>query len=78
MWIRSQNKTKIMNVDVIMLLHENNDHVISGATHNDAPLDELGCYSEARKAVKVLEWIEEFIINSSETSVFQMPKDCEV
>ena len=55
MWIRSQNKLKIMDVKIITLIHEDNEYVILGATGSEAPLDELGSYSTHEKAFKVLD-----------------------
>lgn len=66
MWVRTQNKLKIMDVRIITLIHEDNEYVILGATDSEAPLDELGSYSTHEKAFKVLDKIQTHLLKSTQ------------
>ena len=66
MWVRTQNKLKIMDVRIITLIHEDNEYVILGATDSEAPLDELGSYSTPEKALKVLDNIQTHLLKGTQ------------
>lgn len=72
MWIRSQDKRKLINVHTIGLC--NDDTEIWGFETSLM----LGKYSTKEKALKVLDMIQEHIDYNSNFGVFQMPQDDEV
>lgn len=78
MWIRSQNKEKLINVNKfnIEYTYEIKKYGISG----DNSL--LGVYSTKEKALKVLDGIQKYICQKDhlqqEYGVIQMPQDEEV
>ena len=89
MWIRSQNKETLINCNVI----EYNDFYVENAivaTSETISRTIVGKYSTKEKALKVLDMIEERIIEIDKTkffgskeevyisNVFQMPYDYEV
>ena len=73
MWIRSQDKEKLIKVNYIRVYKE----IIRGFnTANDVL---LGDYSTEEKALKVMDIIEKEIrLDTYQTRVFQMPQDSEV
>ena len=85
MWIRSQDKTKLIKAEFIRI--SGNEIV---ATCSDIPATKIGEYSSQEKALKVLDLIEHYIErnNSHRDShynrpqivydVFQMPLDSDV
>lgn len=66
MWIRTQDKLKIMDVKIITLVHEDDAHIILGATGSEAPLDELGSYTTHEKALKVLDKMQTHLSKSTQ------------
>ncbi len=66
MWIRTQDKLKIMDVRIITLIHEDDTHIILGATGSEAPLDELGSYTTHEKALKVLDKIQTHLLKGTQ------------
>ena len=88
MWIRSQNKTELMDINYIRVYKE----MIRGFNNTNDII--LGVYSTEEKALKVMDMIEQNIQNSfvaktdyseqysensrRKMSVFQMPQDNEV
>lgn len=76
MWIRSQDKKILSDVnEVLMLPMDENKCIISGFW--DKGSDTLGIYSSEEKALKVLDAIEHDL-ESPYDYVFQMPQDDEV
>lgn len=71
MWIRSQNKRLLINVDVISVHDDCDDYLIRGGGY------ELGRYSSKEKALLVLDMIQENL-EYPYYEVFQMPTDTEV
>ena len=78
MWIRSQNKQLLMNVDTSdgMLINEYPDECLISLEHDKESYD-LGRYSSKEKALKVLDAIEESL-EYPYNEVFEMPQDDEV
>lgn len=72
MWIRSQDKTILINVDGLKI--ENNRICIETSDWYVV----LGKYSTKKKALKVLDQIVEEINYGDLQNVFQMPQDEEV
>lgn len=76
MWIRSQNKRILSDVnEVLMCPMDENKCIISGFW--DKGSDTLGIYSSECKALMVLDKIESYL-EYSHNIVFQMPTDDEV
>lgn len=79
MWIRTQNKDILANVNSIRICKCNIDGYVYCSIHGhyDRYEQSLGYYSTKEKALKVLDEIQkrtEYLY----TKVFQMPQDCEV
>lgn len=78
MWIRSQSKRLLINVDVISVhinVHDDcDDYLIRGGGY------ELGRYSSKEKALEVLDYIQSEIQSNvyNEQTVFEMPNDEDV
>ena len=73
MWIRSQRKNALVNINFIRIINDGNYCLICGAT-TDGYDCELGVYSTEEKALKVLDEIQ----NRTEylcPKAFQMPQD---
>jgi hypothetical protein len=76
MWIRSQNKRILSNVDeVLVTFVDENKCFISGFWGTGT--DTLGVYSSKCKALMILDKIESYL-EYSHNIVFQMPQDDEV
>lgn len=82
MWIRSQNKNILANVNSLRICKGDIDgcvyYSING--HYGRYEQELGIYSSKEKALKVLDQIQYNIemFEHEQTMVFQMPTDNEV
>ena len=72
MWIRSQDKTRLIKPDYIRI-NGNDIETI----RFDMLCTKIGEYSSEEKLLKVLDMIQKSI-SSNENSVFQMPLDSEV
>ena len=77
-WIRSQDKTSLIECKTIDMIkrvngeyHVHANYIYFGEAEN---YDFLGKYSTKEKAIKVLDMIQEHIKTRS-NKVFQMPKD---
>lgn len=76
MWIRSQSKKILTDVnDVLLISMDDNRHLILGFC--DKRNETLGIYSSECKALMVLDKIESYL-EYSNNIVFQMPQDDEV
>ena len=73
LWIRSQNKKRIINVNKIELI-ENFQNIYKNSIWGNDLL--LGTYSTEEKALKVLEDIQLALIYAN--VIIQMPQDDEV
>ena len=82
MWVRSQDKKRLTNVEDVRILEQNNgDYNIWGNNNCN-----LGKYSTEEKALKVLDMIEqsvsgfidEEVAEFYQYGIFQMPQDSEV
>lgn len=71
MWIRSQDKTRLVNVEIVAVREY--DSVIVG--HNFSSVVELGSYSTKAKALNVL---DEICYQINSLSIYQMPADDDV
>lgn len=78
MWIRSQNKRLLMNVDTSdgMLINEYPDECLISLEYANTSF-KLGEYSSKEKALKVLDEIQELIhFNAKDNGfTYQMPTD---
>lgn len=79
MWIRSQTKNALVNINFMCMCNESDGWVIycespGGVTYR------LGVYSTKEKALKVLDQIQDNMesFEHEPTMVFQMPADEEV
>lgn len=93
MWIRSQTKNALVNINFIRIINDGNYCLICGATIYGYDY-ELGFYSTEEKAMKVLDMIQNAITGTRFEftdivrdcdlagieihNVFKMPKDEEV
>lgn len=78
MWIRSQDKTKLENTDMVFV---DKNYITDGITHYNVESirTTLGTYSTKEKALKVMDMIEKEIrLDTCQTRIFQMPQDSEV
>jgi hypothetical protein len=73
-WIRSQDKEKLIKVVCIYLCGEN--HICASSVEYDRWY--IGKYSSKEKALKVLDMIQKRICDYQHGEVFQMPQDDEV
>lgn len=71
MWVRSQDKTILMDVKEFKLESGKNNFIVGF----NGCFKDLGIYSTKEKALKVLDMIQKFI---GTNDVFQMPQDSEV
>lgn len=93
MWIRSQRKNALVNINFMRVINDGNFCLICGATTDGFDCD-LGIYSSEEKALKVLDEIQKvisdkqyyaidnvtrksYILNKG-VHVFEMPQDDEV
>lgn len=76
MWIRSQTKSALVNINFMRVINDGNFCLICGATTDGCDY-ELGVYSTEEKALKVLDKIEVLIANQWGL-MFDMPTDDEV
>ena len=76
MWIRSQSKNALVNINFMRVINDGNFCLICGATTDGCDY-ELGLYFTEEKALKVLDEIQkrtEYIYSKA----FRMPQDYEV
>ena len=78
MWIRSQNKQILTNVDTSngIMINEYPDECLISLEYANTSFD-LGRYSSKEKALLVLDMIEKVSMYSGNT-LFQMPQDEDV
>lgn len=76
MWIRSQTKSALVNINFMRVINDGNFCLICSATTDGCDY-ELGVYSTEEKALKVLDRIEELIQHQYKLT-FQMPQDEDV
>ena len=76
LWIRSQDKTRLVKVNYVYMT-ENNDHLtIYGETIDSAPI--VGTYKSKERALEVLEEIQKYILlpnPDGSAYVYQMPEE---
>lgn len=77
MWIRSQSKKVLLNVNQVVINNtkDESEYYIHG--YSERGIDILGFYSGECKALMVLDQIESYL-EYSHNIVFQMPQDDEV
>lgn len=77
MWIRSQSKKSLLNVNQVVIKNtkDESEYYIHG--YSERGIDILGVYSTQEKALNVLDYIEDSLEYPHNT-VFQMPQDDEV
>lgn len=77
MWIRSQSKKSLLNVNQVVIKNtkDESEYYIHG--YSERGIDILGVYSTQEKALNVLDYIEDSLEYPHNT-VFQMPADDEV
>ena len=76
MWVRSQTKNALVNINFMRVIDDGNFCLICGATTDGCDY-ELGIYSTEEKALKVLDEIQkrtEYLYPKA----FQMPQDEDV
>lgn len=79
MWIRSQRRNTLVNINFMRVINDGNYCLICGATTDGCDC-ELGVYSTEEKALKVLDQIQDNMesFEHEPTMVFQMPRDEDV
>lgn len=94
MWIRSQSKKVLVNINFLRVINDGNYCLICGATTDGCDCG-LGVYSTEKKALRVLDEIQKYIgserfysttkgiseqqsISIENTNVFKMPQDEDV
>ena len=77
MWIRSQSKKVLLNVNQVVINNtkDESEYYIHG--YSERGIDILGIYSSECKSLMVLDKIESYL-EYSHKIVFQMPQDDEV
>ena len=77
MWIRSQDKEVLLNVNQVAINNtkDESEYYIHG--YSERGIDILGIYSSECKSLMVLDKIESYL-EYSHNIVFQMPQDDEV
>lgn len=77
MWIRSQSKKALLNVNQVVINNtkDESEYYIHG--YSERGIDILGVYSTEEKALEVLDYIQSEIQSNvyDEQTVFEMPKD---
>lgn len=77
MWIRSQNKKALLNVNQVVINNtkDESEYYIHG--YSERGIDILGVYSTEEKALEVLDYIQNEIQSNvyDEQTVFEMPND---
>lgn len=77
MWIRSQNKKTLLNVNQVVINNtkDESEYYIHG--YSERGIDILGVYSTEEKALEVLDYIQSEIQSNvyDEQTVFEMPND---
>jgi len=73
MWIRSQNKYRLLNTNYIEIFERPNDE---SCIYVDG--QKYAVYSTKEKALKVLDMIHSLICDFQLSGVFQLPQDDEV
>lgn len=79
MWIRSQSKKALLNVNQVVINNtkDESEYYIHG--YSERGIDILGVYSTEEKALSVLDEIQRFIYHIDNLyATFQMPQDEEV
>ena len=77
MWIRSQSKKALLNVNQVVIINtkDESEYYIHG--YSERGIDILGVYSTEEKALEVLDYIQSEIQSNvyDEQTVFEMPND---
>lgn len=77
MWIRSQSKKVLLNVNQVVINNtkDESEYYIHG--YSERGIDILGFYSTEEKALEVLDYIQSEIQSNvyDEQTVFEMPND---
>lgn len=77
MWIRSQSKKALLNVNQVVINNtkDESEYYIHG--YSERGIDILGVYSTEEKALEVLDYIQSEIQSNvyDEQTVFEMPND---
>lgn len=77
MWIRSQSKKALLNVNQVVINNTKyeSEYYIHG--YSERGIDILGVYSTEEKALEVLDYIQSEIQSNvyDEQTVFEMPND---
>lgn len=83
MWIKSQDKKKLVESTNIFITYDNGTYIIKSFIEKYNYFD-LGEYSTEEKAIKVLDKIQDYInrnllnIYNHKFGIFQMPQEDEV
>ena len=77
MWIRSQSKKSLSNVNQLIINNTKDESKYYIFGYSERGSDTLGVYSTQEKALNVLDYIEDSLEYPHNT-VFQMPQDDEV
>lgn len=77
MWIRSQSKKVLLNVNQVVINNTKDESEYYVHGYSERGIDILGIYSSECKSLMVLDKIESYL-EYSHNIVFQMPQDDEV
>ncbi len=80
LWIRSQNKTILAKVNKIEIKKDHDKYAIVSERFIDDDYREdvyvcLGKYKERKRALEVLDEIQDFLWNDYRNEVYEMPED---
>ena len=77
MWIRSQSKKVLLNVNQVVINNTKDESEYYIHVYSERGIDILGVYSTEEKALEVLDYIQSEIQSNvyDEQTVFEMPND---
>lgn len=77
MWIRSQSKKALLNVNQVVINNTKDESKYYIHGYSERGIDILGVYSTEEKALEVLDYIQSEIQSNvyDEQTVFEMPND---
>lgn len=78
LWIRSQDKEKLVRVDDVVLLNDHPYFIGTNIMQPDGSLLTLGAYTSKQKALKVINDIQKQMTLANSKEIYNMPSDMEV
>ena len=77
LWIRTQDKKRLLKINVLGYVEYQNVNVINGYFTNEVDNYDLGIYNSKERALEVLDEIQDILIDYAKISrvVYQMPEE---